>query len=135
MLIALLMLASAFASDIESEILPNDLVHVINSNTSLWEAGTNFPPDTPLSFFKKLASLKGYNNDPNFEVPLVRYNNRDNVPNSFDASSAWPKCKTIKQIRDQGQCGSCWVTITYEIKVIFNFLKNIIHFRLLLLPK
>jgi len=30
------------------------------------------------------------------------------VPESFDSRQEWPKCDTIKAIRDQGQCGSCW---------------------------
>jgi len=30
------------------------------------------------------------------------------VPDSFDARDNWPNCSTIKQIRNQGQCGSCW---------------------------
>jgi len=30
------------------------------------------------------------------------------VPDSFDARQQWPQCDTIKAIRDQGRCGSCW---------------------------
>ena len=31
------------------------------------------------------------------------------LPESFDAREQWPNCPTIKEIRDQGSCGSCWV--------------------------
>jgi len=31
------------------------------------------------------------------------------LPDSFDARTQWPNCATIKEIRDQGSCGSCWV--------------------------
>ena len=31
------------------------------------------------------------------------------LPKSFDAREQWPNCPTIKEIRDQGSCGSCWV--------------------------
>jgi len=30
------------------------------------------------------------------------------VPATFDARVQWPDCWTIKQIRDQSACGSCW---------------------------
>jgi len=30
------------------------------------------------------------------------------IPESFDARKQWPQCDTIKAIRDQGTCGSCW---------------------------
>jgi len=30
------------------------------------------------------------------------------IPDSFDARKYWPQCSTIKTIRDQGSCGSCW---------------------------
>jgi len=30
------------------------------------------------------------------------------VPDTFDARVQWPNCWTIKQIRDQSACGSCW---------------------------
>lgn len=32
----------------------------------------------------------------------------DDLPESFDARTAWPNCPTIGEIRDQGSCGSCW---------------------------
>ncbi|KHJ80869.1 hypothetical protein OESDEN_19451 [Oesophagostomum dentatum] len=30
------------------------------------------------------------------------------IPETFDAREAWPECKSIKTIRDQSSCGSCW---------------------------
>ena len=30
------------------------------------------------------------------------------VPDSFDARTAWPNCESIKDIRNQAKCGSCW---------------------------
>jgi len=32
----------------------------------------------------------------------------DAIPATFDARTAWPKCDSIKEIRDQSACGSCW---------------------------
>jgi cathepsin B len=35
------------------------------------------------------------------------------IPEEFDAREQWPDCPTIKEIRDQGSCGSCWVGISH----------------------
>ncbi|EYC43484.1 hypothetical protein Y032_0492g2419 [Ancylostoma ceylanicum] len=29
-------------------------------------------------------------------------------PESFDARTQWPECKSIRTVRDQSHCGSCW---------------------------
>ena len=34
--------------------------------------------------------------------------NGADIPESFDARKAWPECPSIGEIRDQGNCGSCW---------------------------
>ena len=36
------------------------------------------------------------------------------LPESFDAREAWPKCQTLKEIRDQTDCGSCWANAAVE---------------------
>eukprot|EP01108_Squamamoeba_japonica_P007836 TRINITY_DN67_c0_g1_i2.p1 TRINITY_DN67_c0_g1~~TRINITY_DN67_c0_g1_i2.p1 ORF type:complete len:279 (-),score=59.54 TRINITY_DN67_c0_g1_i2:113-949(-) len=36
------------------------------------------------------------------------------LPHSFDARENWPHCWTIKQIRDQSACGSCWAFSSVE---------------------
>jgi cathepsin B len=39
--------------------------------------------------------------------PVEEYDDVE-VPVTFDARTAWPKCKSIAHIRDQSTCGSCW---------------------------
>eukprot|EP01013_Petalomonas_cantuscygni_P036695 TRINITY_DN67393_c0_g1_i1.p1 TRINITY_DN67393_c0_g1~~TRINITY_DN67393_c0_g1_i1.p1 ORF type:complete len:339 (+),score=77.49 TRINITY_DN67393_c0_g1_i1:32-1018(+) len=36
------------------------------------------------------------------------------LPTSFDARTQWPRCTSIQQIRDQGECGSCWAFAATE---------------------
>ena len=37
----------------------------------------------------------------------------DNLSEEFDARTEWPECPSIGEIRDQGACGSCYVSKTY----------------------
>lgn len=39
------------------------------------------------------------------------------IPDSFDARKKWPFCKSLQNLTDQGNCGSCWVRRFY-----FNFI-------------
>ena len=36
------------------------------------------------------------------------YQDYSNVPESFDSREKWPLCESIREIRNQAKCGSCW---------------------------
>lgn len=73
------------------------------------QAGHNFDPNMPLSYFKSLMGVKKYS----ATLPLRKHNIATGfkIPEQFDSRKHWPNCPTIGQIRDQGNCGSCWVCI------------------------
>ena len=48
------------------------------------------------------------------------------LPEQFDPRERWPWCSTLFQIRDQGNCGSCWATaVTEALSDRFCTLANI----------
>ncbi|KAG1972439.1 cathepsin B isoform 1 preproprotein [Pimephales promelas] len=84
--------------------LSHEMVNFINKANTTWKAGHNFP-DVDYSYVKRLCGtfLKG----PKLPV-MVQYTGNLRLPTNFDAREQWPNCPTLKEIRDQGSCGSCW---------------------------
>uniref|UniRef100_A0A7N5P4Y3 Cathepsin B n=2 Tax=Amniota TaxID=32524 RepID=A0A7N5P4Y3_AILME len=84
--------------------LSPDLVNYINKLNTTWKAGHNFA-NADMSYVKTLCGtfLHGPKLPERFEFAgdLV-------LPESFDSRQQWSNCPTIREIRDQGSCGSCW---------------------------
>lgn len=57
-----------------------------------------------------IQRLLGLLDDPNLNAhPVKTYNkSTSDLPAEFDAREEWDKCESIKEIRDQSNCGSCW---------------------------
>lgn len=88
--------------------LSDEFINKINSLATTWKAGKNFHQDTPITFLKGLMGVhpdyKRYRLDA-----LVENDGAEiDLPAAFDSRTQWPKCPTIREIRDQGSCGSCW---------------------------
>lgn len=65
-------------------------------------------------------------NHKNFMPPVLVHNvGTVDVPVKFDARSQWPNCPTIREIRDQGSCGSCWVSFRFDFKTHCSLRKSI----------
>jgi len=61
---------------------------------------------------KKLLGLRKMK-AANDNLHFPRGNVSNDLPVSFDSRQAWPEC--IHEIRDQGQCGSCWAHAASEV--------------------
>ncbi|KAA0185909.1 hypothetical protein HAZT_HAZT007077 [Hyalella azteca] len=63
-----------------------------------------------------LRRMMGVKEEPQFQgsssahkLPLkVSSGNIFDFPAEFDARLQWPDCPSLREIRDQGGCGSCW---------------------------
>lgn len=80
----------------------------------------NFHPNTPRKqIIRLLGSIKPKFTDIRpIKKTDVRYVKNNEIPNTFDARIKWPYCKTIGEIRNQGNCGSCWVNFNVKIFII-----------------
>jgi len=88
-------------------VVNDGIVKTINSAQDLWTASTDQGYVASLSQdqvkSQLLGALKG---GP--KLPRKVFNQKLDVPTSFDSRTNWPNCWTMKQIRDQSACGSCW---------------------------
>jgi cathepsin B len=91
----------------ENHVLSSAYIQELNSLNSTWVAGSNFHPDTSHNF---LRTLMGVHPDAHKHMPKQKniLLGVEDLPESFDPREHWPNCPTIKEIRDQGGCGSCW---------------------------
>ncbi|XP_068662704.1 cathepsin B-like protease 3 [Aristolochia californica] len=111
-------------------ILQASIVQEINANPNAgWQAAMN-PRFSNYSVtqFKRLLGVKPAPQNSLDAIPVKKHDAHLNLPNQFDARTAWPKCSTIGQIlvlfthellnfndffgvfnwMGQGHCGSCW---------------------------
>lgn len=55
--------------------------------------------------------LMGVNNFDISTIPPREFTDDESnitIPESFDSAENWPNCPSLREIRDQSSCGSCW---------------------------
>ncbi|VDK63538.1 unnamed protein product [Onchocerca ochengi] len=95
-----------------------ELIDYINSNQNLWKAGPN---KFNLYSNEVKYGLLGVNNLNNLKQMVKGKKNLSptrhfdvHIPESFDAREKWPECASLRNIRDQSSCGSCWAVAAVE---------------------
>lgn len=88
--------------------LSQDFIDKINSKATTWKAGKNFGPHVSMNYIRRLMGVRADAHKFRLEEQPSLVGLSDDLPEQFDARENWPNCPTIKEIRDQGSCGSCW---------------------------
>ncbi|CAG9826463.1 unnamed protein product [Diabrotica balteata] len=110
LLLLLIPYCSAITLDVfkqEPHPLSDEFINSINEAKSTWTAGRNFAPDISMEYITKLMGVLP--DHKNYMPPVLTHKLEAlEIPAAFDARQQWPHCPTIREIRDQGSCGSCW---------------------------
>ena len=87
------------------------IVDIVNSLNTTWKADINhrFEGLDLNSIRNYMGALLEHKN----KFVSLHKNQEDliKLPESFDAREVWKHCDTLHEVRDQGSCGSCWVSI------------------------
>ena len=102
--------------DVHIQPLSDLMVYYINEKSnSTWRAGPTKFNDWSMESIKRLMGVPLESiHTMTDKLPVVTHENVQDLPESFDSRDNWPDCPTIKEIRDQGNCGSCWAISAVE---------------------
>jgi cathepsin B len=93
------------------DALRHAMIAKVNSMNSSWTAGFNRRfAGQPITAIKRQLGVRDVN-PPVWKRPPIKVHTGFDIaalPTSFDSRQQWPNCPTIKEIRDQSDCGSCW---------------------------
>jgi cathepsin B len=107
--IAFVLALFAAAALAEEIAVSTSMIREINNKQSSWKASHNPVTRMPKSQARRLLgvdmnSLRAYT----WRVQEFTPAQIAAAPETFDSRTQWPNCPTMKDIRDQRHCGSCW---------------------------
>jgi len=88
--------------------MPNlKMIEEINQMETTWVAGEN-PRFTNQELSQIKILLGSLETPEHLKLPEKHMLAAENLPDNFDLREAYPKCESLKEVRDQSNCGSCW---------------------------
>lgn len=96
-----------------------DIANIVNSSNTTWKAGVNERWNN-----QSFDSVKNHfmadpmfmkRNVPNVMMKVFESEELGAAPESFDSRTNWPGCQSLKDVRDQSACGSCWAFGAAEV--------------------
>uniref|UniRef100_A0A915ERJ4 Peptidase C1A papain C-terminal domain-containing protein n=1 Tax=Ditylenchus dipsaci TaxID=166011 RepID=A0A915ERJ4_9BILA len=100
-----------FKAPREAESLTGqELVDYVNRHQNLWTAKLSEKFSSYDESVKwKIMGVNNVKNSIEARKTLAKSRYLDiELPTNFDSREHWPSCQSIKAIRDQSSCGSCW---------------------------
>jgi len=94
-------------------VVNENIVNTINSAQDLWTASTDQGFVSTLSKSQVKSQLLGAL-EGGRKLPRKIFTSKKDLPASFDSRTNWPNCWSMRQIRDQSACGSCWAFAAVE---------------------
>jgi cathepsin B len=91
------------------EAFTQELIDYVNTKPgNTWKAGVNSHfLGVPLDVVQGMLGVKK-NPKARQGLETVRSTSSAAIPSSFDSRMAFPECPSVREIRDQAACGSCW---------------------------
>jgi len=92
----------------KNPLLSMDMINEINSAQSTWKAAPSKFMSWSEQSIKRLMGVRPDYLEQHKLIKPIEHAVPNDLPANFDARDNWPNCATIKEVRDQGSCGSCW---------------------------
>lgn len=98
-------------NELKTPVMSHQMIELINTDMKpSWVAGVNnkFRDITLEEFQVYLGALHTPKKILESRLPKMLHLDNIELPENFDLREAWPQCESLKEIRDQSTCGSCW---------------------------